>query len=106
MSRNQETRQRVASALGAAFGVKDYSPSPGYTREQSRNFVLKNADGFVLKRLTFNQSAEILRQNGIDGETDKIDEMLRQGVVLRDKSRLYDEEFQRTRRKVEYDDAD
>ncbi len=104
MSKSEETREKIASGLGAAFGVRNFKPSPMPTRAATKNFIIRNEDGFISRSLTFNEVAEICKQNGIEANQNELDEMLCDGIRLKDNSTVEDVEFKRTKINTIYDD--
>jgi hypothetical protein len=104
MSKSEETREKIAFGLGAAFGVRNFKPSPMPTRAATKNFIIRNEDGFISRSLTFNEVAEICKQNGIEANQNELDEMLCDGVRLKDNSTVEDVEFKRTKINTIYDD--
>jgi hypothetical protein len=104
MSKSEETRQKIASGLGAAFGVRNFKPSPMPTRAATKNFIIRNGNGFISQSLTFDEAAEILKKNDIKASQNELDEMLRDGVKLPDGSSVEDVEFKNTKINTIYDD--
>jgi hypothetical protein len=103
MSKSEE-REKIASGLGAAFGLRNWQPSPMPTRATTKNFIIRNENGFISQSLTFNEAAEICKQNGIEGSQNELDEMLRDGVKLPDGSSVEDIEFKNTKINTTYDE--
>ncbi len=104
MSKSKETREKIASGLGAAFGVRNFKPSPMPTRAATKNFIIRNENGFISQSLTFNEVAEICKQNGIEGSQNELEELLRDGVRLKDNSTAEDVEYKQTKINTIYDD--
>jgi uncharacterized protein YehS (DUF1456 family) len=104
MSKSEEAREKIAAGLGTAFGVRDFKPSPMPTRAGTKNFIIRNQDGFISQSLTFNEVAEICKQNDIKVSQNELDEMLRDGVRLKDNSTVEDVEFRQTKINTIYDD--
>jgi hypothetical protein len=104
MSKSEETREKIAAGLGAAFGVRNFKPSPMPTRAATKNFIIRNDNGFISQSLTFNEAAEICKQNGIEASQNELDEMLRDGVRLKDNSTVEDVEYKQTKINTTYDD--
>jgi hypothetical protein len=104
MSKSEETRKKIASDLGAAFGVRNFKPSPMPTRAATKNFIIRNENGFISQSLTFNEVAEICKQNGIEASQNELDELLRDGVRLNDNSTVEDVEYKQTKINTIYDD--
>jgi hypothetical protein len=104
MSKSEETREKIAAGLGAAFGVRNFKPSPMPTRAATKNFIIRNEDGFISQSLTFNEVEEICKKNGIEANQNELDELLRYGVRLKDNSTAEDIEFKNTKINTIYDD--
>ncbi len=103
MSKSEE-REKIASGLGAAFGLRNWQPSPMPTRAATKNFIIRNEDGFISRSLTFNEVEEICKKNGIEANQNELDELLRYGVRLKDNSTVEDIEYKQTKINTIYDD--
>jgi hypothetical protein len=103
MSKSEE-REKIASGLGAAFGVRNFKPSPMPTRAATKNFIIRNDDGFISQSLTFNEAAEICKRNDIEANQNELDELLRDGVRLKDNSTVEDIEYKQTKINTIYDE--
>jgi hypothetical protein len=104
MSKSEETREKIAAGLGTAFGVRNFKPSPMPTRAATKNFIIRNENGFISQSLTFNEVEEICKRNGIEASQNELDELLRDGVRLKDNSTVEDVEYKQTKINTIYDD--
>lgn len=94
----QKDLKQVSTALAGAFGIrKDNSTGVRtFSRTDSDNIALfagngvNKTEGLCLQRLNFVTAKIMLNQNGITGENEELDKLLRRGVKLRDGKVLRD----------------